>query len=98
MKRAEKAERIAIQLEDLFPEPPVPLDHTDAFSLLVAVLLSAQCTDDRVNLVTPALFKAGSNASGDARPRCRKDSGTDSFLRPRAHKSQEYPALIRDSL
>ncbi len=58
MKRAEKAERIAIQLEDLFPEPPVPLDHTDAFSLLVAVLLSAQCTDDRVNLVTPALFKA----------------------------------------
>ena len=43
MKRAEKAERIATQLEHLFPEPPVPLDHTDAFSLLVAVLLSAQC-------------------------------------------------------
>ncbi len=58
MKRLEKAEKIAAQLEELFPEPPVPLDHTDAFSLLVAVLLSAQCTDDRVNLVTPALFRA----------------------------------------
>ena len=59
MKRAEKAERIAVQLEDLFPEPPVPLDHTDAFTLLIAVLLSAQCTDKKVNEVTPALFAAG---------------------------------------
>lgn len=56
MKRADKAERIAKQLERLYPLPPIPLAHGDAFQLLCAVLLSAQCTDDRVNLVTPGLF------------------------------------------
>ncbi|MEL7058430.1 MAG: endonuclease III [Acidobacteriota bacterium] len=56
MKRAEKAERIASQLAELYPEPPIPLDHTDSFTLLVAVLLSAQTTDKKVNEVTPALF------------------------------------------
>ncbi|MEM7609089.1 MAG: endonuclease III [Myxococcota bacterium] len=56
MKRAEKAERIAAILEDLYPETPVPLDHTDPFTLLVAVALSAQTTDKKVNEVTPALF------------------------------------------
>jgi endonuclease-3 len=53
-----KAERIRVQLAELYPEPPIPLDHTDPFTLLVAVLLSAQTTDARVNLVTPALFAA----------------------------------------
>jgi len=62
MKRAEKAERIARILHELYPETPVPLDHVDAFTLLVAVLLSAQTTDKRVNLVTPALFEAAPNA------------------------------------
>ncbi|MEM6638425.1 MAG: endonuclease III [Pseudomonadota bacterium] len=57
MRRQEKAERIVAILEDLYPETPVPLDHTDAFTLLVAVLLSAQTTDKKVNEVTPALFK-----------------------------------------
>ncbi len=47
------------RLEELYPETPVPLDHKDAFTLLVAVLLSAQCTDARVNQVTPALFALG---------------------------------------
>ncbi len=56
MKRAEKAARILRILDDLYPEPPIPLDHEDPFTLLVAVLLSAQTTDDRVNLVTPGLF------------------------------------------
>lgn len=56
MKRAEKVEKISEILEEYYPEPPIPLDHTDAFSLLIAVLLSAQTTDDRVNLVTPDLF------------------------------------------
>jgi endonuclease-3 len=56
MKRAEKAERIAKILDELFPEPPIPLRHRDPFTLLVAVVLSAQTTDARVNLVTPALF------------------------------------------
>lgn len=56
MKRAEKAERVQRILDELFPDVPIPLDHDDAFTLLVAVLLSAQTTDVRVNLVTPALF------------------------------------------
>jgi endonuclease-3 len=45
----------------LYPNPPIPLDHKDAYTLLIAVLLSAQCTDVRVNLVTPALFKLADN-------------------------------------
>lgn len=56
MKRQDRARRIGAILDELHPAPPVPLDHRDAFTLLVAVLLSAQCTDVRVNQVTPALF------------------------------------------
>ena len=56
MKKAEKVARIRSILSELYPAPPIPLDHTDAFTLLIAVLLSAQTTDKRVNLVTPALF------------------------------------------
>ncbi len=59
MKREEKAGRIAEILAGAFPSPKVPLDHSDPFTLLVAVLLSAQTTDARVNLVTPALFELG---------------------------------------
>jgi endonuclease-3 len=56
MRRRDKAERIRDILARLYPEPPVPLDHRDPYTLLVAVLLSAQCTDARVNQVTPVLF------------------------------------------
>lgn len=56
MKRSEKAERIVDMLEELYPETPVPLDHTNHFELLVAVLMSAQTTDLKVNQVTPSLF------------------------------------------
>ena len=56
MTRAERAEFVHRRLEELYPETPIPLDHRDAFTLLVAVLLSAQCTDERVNRVTPGLF------------------------------------------
>lgn len=59
MTKQERADYIRGRLAELYPDPPVPLDHTDAFTLLVAVLLSAQCTDVRVNQVTPALFKLG---------------------------------------
>ncbi|MGB1174958.1 MAG: endonuclease III domain-containing protein, partial [Luminiphilus sp.] len=55
--KAERIEFIDSRLEELYPDPPVPLDHQDPFTLLVAVLLSAQCTDERVNQVTPALFQ-----------------------------------------
>ena len=61
MTRAEKAARIARILDELYPEPPIPLQHRDAFSLLVAVLLSAQCTDVRVNEITPILFARASS-------------------------------------
>jgi endonuclease-3 len=62
MTRQEKADKIAIILEDKFPQTPIPLDHGDPFTLLVAVLLSAQCTDVRVNQVTPELFDRASTA------------------------------------
>jgi endonuclease-3 len=57
MKRSEKATKIGAQLDQLYPQPPIPLRHVDPYTLLVAVLLSAQTTDARVNLVTPALFE-----------------------------------------
>lgn len=60
-KKREKAADIATILENLFPETPIPLDHKDHYSLLVAVLLSAQCTDIRVNEVTPCLFAKADN-------------------------------------
>jgi endonuclease-3 len=57
MKKSEKVEFIISELEKLYNETPIPLDHTDSYTLLIAVLLSAQCTDKRVNTVTPALFE-----------------------------------------
>lgn len=57
MKKIERANKIAKILEDLFPSPQIPLQHKDPYTLLIAVLLSAQCTDARVNLITPHLFK-----------------------------------------
>ena len=61
MTKKEKAQFIITELEKLYPETPVPLDHKDPYTLLVAVLLSAQCTDIMVNRVTPHLFKLADN-------------------------------------
>ena len=61
MTKAERADHLDRRLAELYPETPVPLDHFDPYSLLVAVLLSAQCTDARVNQITPALFERASN-------------------------------------
>ena len=61
MTKKEKATYIIDELERLYPQTPVPLDHKDHFTLLIAVLLSAQCTDERVNKITPALFKLADN-------------------------------------
>lgn len=58
MRRQDKADRIGEILDDLYPDPPVPLDHTSPYTMLVAVALSAQTTDKKVNQVTPALFAA----------------------------------------
>lgn len=57
MTKRERAELIAAKLKSYYPKTPIPLQHKDPYTLLVAVLLSAQCTDERVNQVTPALFK-----------------------------------------
>ena len=62
MLKQERAAFISKRLNEIYPETPVPLNHKDAYQLLVAVLLSAQCTDARVNIVTPGLFAKASNA------------------------------------
>ena len=61
MKRPEKALKIGEQLDELYPKTPIPLDHNDPYTLLVAVMLSAQTTDKKVNEVTPALFAKANN-------------------------------------
>ncbi len=61
MLKAERVQFILHRLSELYPETPIPLDHRDPFTLLVAVLLSAQCTDERVNQVTPKLFAMADN-------------------------------------
>lgn len=75
MKRAEKAERIRVQLDGFYPAPPIPLDHQDPFTLLVAVLLSAQTTDAAVNRATPGLFSAAAD------PEAMAALGVDGILR-----------------
>ncbi len=66
MTRQEKADRIGEILDELYPKPPIPLDHQDPFTLLVSVMLSAQTTDKKVNEVTPALFAKAPNAKAMA--------------------------------
>lgn len=66
MNKAERVTFILRRLQELYPEPPVPLHHSDPFTLLVAVLLSAQCTDERVNQVTPGLFARASTPAAMA--------------------------------
>ena len=61
MTKKEKAQYILTELEKLYPNTPVPLNHTSSYTLLIAVLLSAQCTDERVNKITPLLFSKADN-------------------------------------
>lgn len=67
MKKAEKVRFIEQKLNELYPETPIPLQHKDAYTLLVAVVLSAQCTDERVNMITPYLFERADNPKDMAR-------------------------------
>ena len=62
MIKTERADFIMKTLDELYPKTPVPLNHKNNFELLIAVLLSAQCTDERVNRITPILFSKASNA------------------------------------
>lgn len=61
MTKKEKVDFVIDTLEELYPETPIPLNHKDPFTLLVSVVLSAQCTDERVNKITPALFALADN-------------------------------------
>ena len=61
MLKQDSAAFISKRLNEIYPETPVPLNHNDGYQLLVAVLLSAQCTDARVNIVTPSLFAKANN-------------------------------------
>jgi endonuclease III len=61
MNKKERVAYVISELERLYPETPIPLDHTDTYTLLIAVLLSAQCTDERVNKITPLLFSKANN-------------------------------------
>jgi endonuclease III len=67
MKKTERAEIVLSVLNELYPEPPIPLKHEDTYSLLIAVLLSAQCTDKMVNRVMPTLMKLASTPAKMAR-------------------------------
>jgi endonuclease-3 len=75
MRKGERAAYVLQRLNSLYPDPPIPLDHSDPFTLLVAVLLSAQCTDRMVNRVTPELFAL----AGD--PQRMRDAGSEQILR-----------------
>lgn len=79
MSKAERAAFVDRRLAELYPETPIPLVHRDAYTLLVAVVLSAQCTDKRVNLVTPALFALADNPAAMARIPVEK---IDAIVRP----------------
>jgi len=77
--KTERASLIERRLAELYPETPIPLDHRDPYTLLIAVLLSAQCTDVRVNLVTPALWALANNPRDMA---MRSVEEIDAIVRP----------------
>ena len=90
-----KEERVAFidqRLDQLYPTTPVPLDHTDPYTLLIAVLLSAQCTDERVNQVTPALFKAANDPEAMVKLSVEK---IRSIIRPCGLSPQKSKAIHR---
>lgn len=79
MRKAERRDHILERLDELYPTVEVPLDHKDPYTLLVAVLLSAQCTDERVNQVTPALFALADNPVDMA---AKRASDIEAIVRP----------------
>lgn len=92
MLKAERVQFILQRLQELYPETPVPLDHKDPYTLLVAVLLSAQCTDERVNQVTPALFALADNPQDMA----KQDVATiQAIIRPCGLSPQKARAIKR---
>ncbi|MEM6300233.1 MAG: endonuclease III [Pseudomonadota bacterium] len=92
MLKADRVHFILERLQELYPEPPVPLDHSDPFTLLVAVLLSAQCTDERVNQVTPELFALASTPQKMAKQSVEK---IRAIIRPCGLSPQKSKAIVR---
>ena len=92
MKKQERAATVRERLEELYPDPPIPLDHQDEFTLLVAVLLSAQCTDKKVNEVTPELFR---QAPTPERMRDLGEAEILSIIRPLGLSKQKAKSLAK---
>ena len=90
MTKVERSAFVENRLAELYPETPIPLDHRDAYSLLVAVLLSAQCTDKRVNLVTPHLWALADNPAAMARVPVEK---IQAIIRPCGLSPQKAKAI-----
>ncbi len=90
MLKKERVEFVLQRLQELYPAPPIPLDHKDAFTLLIAVLLSAQCTDARVNTVTPALFALADNPFAMAQQPVEK---IQAIIRPCGLSPQKSKAI-----
>ena len=91
MTKAERGRLIQQRLDALYPEPPIPLDHRDPFTLLVAVVLSAQCTDARVNHVTPRLFAL---ANTPAKMAAHSVAEVDEIVRPCGLSPQKARAVV----
>lgn len=92
MLKAQRVDYILAKLQALYPETPVPLDHKDTYTLLIAVLLSAQCTDERVNTVTPELFALADNPADMSRQSVEK---IRSIIRPCGLSPQKSKAIHR---
>ena len=90
MLKQERVQYILHELARLYPNPPIPLDHVDEYTLLVAVLLSAQCTDERVNLVTPSLWQLANNPHDMARQPVEK---IQAIIRPCGLSPQKSKAI-----
>lgn len=91
MTKAERARHVQERLAEFYPEPPIPLEHVDPFTLVVAVLLSAQCTDVRVNKVTPALFELAGNPLEMAG---RSVEAVDAIVRPCGLSPRKAKAIV----
>lgn len=95
MNKQQRAQFIDRRLQELYPAPPIPLEHDSPFTLLVAVLLSAQCTDQRVNLVTPRLFRLADTPAKMARVPVEK---IEAIIRPCGLSPKKSAAISQLSL
>ncbi|MDG2425454.1 MAG: endonuclease III [Flavobacteriales bacterium] len=91
MSKSERVAYIISELERRYPNPPIPLDHKDSYTLLVAVLLSAQCTDKRVNTVTPALWALADSPAEMAR---QSPSDVRAIIRPCGLSPRKSAAIV----